>query len=407
MKKKIIWVLNMTAGTPDSGWGERHYYFSKYWIQKGYDIKIISGSFNHLFHNQPKTDANKTFTLEELEPGITFCWVKIPTYDGGSIFKLWSMIKFALTTRKLTSDLLGKPDHIIVSSMPVFPILTGNYLKRKLNAKSLFFEIRDLWPLTPMYLKGYSKWHPMVLVMAWVEKFGYRKSDHIISLLPKADSYINEISKKPEKFHWIPNGIDEKLLIREELSKEIIEKIPKNKFIIGYTGTMGMANALEYLIDCSILLKENNDIHFVFVGDGYLKKELQEKVIDTSNVTFIKKINKNQVQDMLRYFSVCFVGRNNTPLFDYGVSSNKFFDYMLAKKPVISSSNKIKDPVELSECGFVVEPENPEAIKSIILDLYRMSSEEREELGLKGYNYVSKYHNFDYLSSLYVKLFEV
>ena len=61
-KKKIIWVLNMTAGTPYSGWGERHYYFSKYWIKKGYDIKIISGSYNHLFHNQPKLEENQQFT---------------------------------------------------------------------------------------------------------------------------------------------------------------------------------------------------------------------------------------------------------------------------------------------------------------------------------------------------------
>ncbi len=396
----------MTAGKTDSGWGERHYYFSKFWVKKGYEVKIISGSYNHLFHNQPKVDDDKKFTLEKVEEGITFCWVKIPKYDGRSIYKLWSMIRFAIRTRKLSSELLGKPDYILVSSMPIFPILTGHYLKKKLKAKKLLFEIRDLWPLTPMYLKGYSKWHPMVLVMSWVEKFGYKKSDAIVSLLPNANVYIDKISKDPTKFHWVPNGIDESLLNNEELPDEISKEIPKNKFVIGYTGTMGMANALEYLIECSILLKENKDIHFVFVGDGYLKKELQEQVKDNTNVTFIQKINKNQVQAMLSNFSVCFVGRNNTPLFDYGVSSNKFFDYMLSKKPVISSSNKIKDPVELSGCGYVVTPENPDSIKEAILNLEKMSVEEREEIGMKGYDYVTKYHNFNYLSNLYIKLFD-
>ncbi len=406
MRKKNIWVLNMTSGKPDSGWGERHYYFSKFWVKKGYDVKIISGSYNHLFKNQPTIDPNQKFTLEEVEEGITFCWVKIPEYDGGSVFKLWSMIRFAIRTRKLSADLLGKPDYILVSSMPIFPVVTGWYLKRKLKAKKMFFEIRDLWPLTPMYLKGYSKWHPIVLVMAWVEKFGYRKADAIVSLLPNAYKYIDTISKDPSKYYWIPNGIDEGLLKKESLPEEIVNRIPKDKFVIGYTGTMGMANALEYLIDCSILLKEHSDIHFVLVGDGYLKEELQQKVAGNQNVTFIDKINKNQVQAMLQLFSVCFVGRNNTPLFDYGVSSNKFFDYMLAKKPVISSSNEIKDPVELSDCGFVVEPESPEAIKEAIIKLKEMSSEERNEIAIKGYNYVKQYHNFDYLSNLYVKLFD-
>jgi glycosyltransferase involved in cell wall biosynthesis len=406
MNNKTIWVLNMTSGKPDSGWGERHYYFSKFWVKKGYDVKIISGSYNHLFKNQPVIDPNKKFTLEEVEQGITFCWVKIPKYDGGSIFKLWSMIRFAIRTRNLSAELLGKPDYILVSSMPIFPVITGWYLKKKFKAKKMFFEIRDLWPLTPMYLKGYSKWHPIVMIMAWVEKFGYRKADAIVSLLPNANKYIDPISKDPSKYYWIPNGIDEDLLEKESLPEEIIKSIPKDKFIIGYTGTMGMANALEYLIDCSILLKEQEDIHFVFVGDGYLKEALQNRVSENQNVTFVNKINKNQVQAMLKLFSVCFVGRNNTPLFDYGVSSNKFFDYMLAKKPVISSSNKIKDPVELSGCGYVVEPESAEAIKEAILKLQSMSPEKRDQMAIKGYEYVKEFHNFNYLSNLYVKLFE-
>ena len=405
MSKKTIWVINMTAGKSDSGWGERHYYFSKFWVKKGYDVKIVSGSYNHLFHNQPKI-KNQRFTIEKVEDGITFCWVKIPEYDGGSIYKLWSMIIFAFKILSLSSKQIGKPSYILVSSMPIFPILSGWYLKKKHKAKKLFFEIRDLWPLTPMYLSGYSKWHPIIIVMRWIEKFGYKKADEIVSLLPNAHTYINKISKDASKFHWIPNGIDEDLLIEEKLPQQIVNQIPKDKFIVGYTGTMGMANALEYLIDASISLKNNDKIHFVLVGDGYLKKELQQKVFGNSNITFINKINKNQVQHMLSLFYVCFVGRNNTPLFDYGVSSNKFFDYMLAKKPVISSSNKIKDPVELAGCGFVVKPESSNAIEEAVLNIYNLSDDKRYIIGTKGYSYVKKYHNFDYLSSLYIKLFE-
>ncbi len=401
--RKVIWVINMTAGKPDSGWGERHYYFSKFW-KESYDIKIISGSYNHLFHNQPKTNG-KRFTIEEIEDGITFCWVKIPRYDGGSVLKLWSMIIFAVRILFLKEKILQKPDIVIVYSMPIFPIISGWMLKRRYKAQKLFFEIRDLWPLTPMYLKGYSRWHPVVILMRWVERFGYKRSDKIISLLPNAHTYINKISKDASKFHWIPNGIDESLLSNEALPDQIITQIPKNKFIIGYTGTMGMANALEYLIDASIKLKENDHIHFVLVGDGYLKKELQQSVGLNKNITFIQKINKDQVQHMLSFFDVCFVGRNNTKLFDYGVSSNKFFDYMLAKKPIISSSNRIKDPVELSGCGFVVPPEDSNAIVNTIMELYHMHPEEREKLGDKGKKYVKKEHNFKRLSGIYLELF--
>ena len=93
MSKKI-WIFNQTAGTPDSGWGERHYFLSKYWAESNYDITIFSGSYNHLFSNQPKV-SSETYTKETIEAGITFCWVKIKKYNPNSIFKLWSMLVFA------------------------------------------------------------------------------------------------------------------------------------------------------------------------------------------------------------------------------------------------------------------------------------------------------------------------
>lgn len=402
---KTIWVINQTAGTFDSGWGERHLMFAKHWVKKGYDVKIISGSYNHLFKNQPSV-SNKTFTIENIETGIDFCWVKTPVYFDGGYRKFWSNFIFTLKVFFLPTKILGKPSYIIVSSMPIFPIINGYFFKKRFKVQKLIVEIRDLWPLTPIYLKGYSLHHPLIMIVTWFEKFAYRKADAIVSLLPNAAPYINFISKNPSKFHWIPNGIDEIHLENKSLSIDIINQIPKDKFIIGYTGTMGMANALEYFVEASKILKENTTIHFVMVGDGYLKEELQEQTKSQNNITFISKINKSQVQTVLNLFDVCFIGRNNTPLFDYGVSSNKYFDYMLSKKPVLVSSNFINDPVERSKCGIIVKPESAQAIADGILTFYKMTIDERNNMGKKGYDYVKKYHNFTVLSDAYLSIFK-
>lgn len=209
------------------------------------------------------------------------------------------MIIFALKVIFLPKKKLGKPDSIIVSSMPIFPIFSGWLLKLRHRCQ-LIFEIRDLWPLTPIHLMNLSKYHPMILFIGRLEKLGYRKSDYIVSLLPNSASYINAISKKPEKFQWIPNGISEELMTKEALSDDILKLMHKDKFIIGYTGAMGIANALDYFIDAAQLLIENKDIHFVLVGDGYKKEDLQEDSRHLENVTFIPKIKKNQVHEMLK-----------------------------------------------------------------------------------------------------------
>ena len=403
MTKKNIWIINQTAGKIDSGWGERHYYLSNYWVKNGYNVNIISGSHNHLFNNQPKIEKRKWFTYEEVDKQIQFCWVKIPFYNGG-FKKFYSNFIYTLKLFFLSIKKLGKPDVIIVSSMPIFPILNGLFFKRKFKNARLIIEIRDLWPLTPIHLKGYSKNHPFIKVLRWFEKIAYVKSDKIVSLLPNASKYITKISKDKSKFNYIPNGINESLVGNEALPQNIINLIPKDKFIVGYAGTIGFANAMEYLIEASLNIKENN-IHFVIVGDGSLKKSYQNRVKNSKNITFINKIKKTQVQNILKHFDVCYLGRYKSPLYSHGVSYNKYFDYMLAKKPILESSELIRDQVELSGCGIIVPPENKESIISGILKLYKMDKFELETLGNRGYAFVKKYHDYDYLSKLYINLF--
>ena len=403
MTKKNIWIINQTAGKIDSGWGERHYYLSNYWVKNGYNVNIISGSHNHLFNNQPKIEKRKWFTYEEVDKQIQFCWVKTPFYNGG-FKKFYSNFIYTLKLFFLSIKKLGKPDVIIVSSMPIFPILNGLFFKRKFKKARLIIEIRDLWPLTPIHLKGYSKNHPFIKVLRWFEKIAYVKSDKIVSLLPNASKYITKISKDKSKFNYIPNGINESLVGNEALPQNIINLIPKDKFIVGYAGTIGFANAMEHLIEASLNIKENN-IHFVIVGEGSLKKSYQNRVKNSKNITFINKIKKTQVQNILKHFDVCYLGRYKSPLYYHGVSYNKYFDYMLAKKPILESSELIRDQVELSGCGIIVPPENKESIISGILKLYKMDKFELETLGNRGYAFVKKYHDYDYLSKLYINLF--
>jgi glycosyltransferase involved in cell wall biosynthesis len=401
--KGNIWVINQFAGKPTSGWGERHYYFSKYWIDKGYSVTIFSGSYNHVFSELPQCTGQ--FTAEDVE-GVKFCWVKTPKYNAQSIFRFWSFIVFALKMFFAPSSKYGKPDFILVSSMPIFPILTGYLLKKRFRSRALFFEIRDIWPLTLVLLGNISPKHPAVKFIGWFEKFGYRKADKVVSLLPNAAEHLEEVAQASAKFHYIPNGLDENVLEKELARAEDLEKIPSDKFVIGYAGTIGLANALEFFVEAAGLMKTDSRFYFVIIGDGYLKEELIKSSHSFGNICFLPKVRKNQVAAYLQKFDVCFVGRNDSPLFKHGVSANKYFDYMLAGKPILDSNNLIKDPVELSGCGIIVEPDSAEAIVKGIYNLFEMTKEERMTMGQLGYSYVKDHHSIEHLSSEYITLFE-
>jgi glycosyltransferase involved in cell wall biosynthesis len=212
------------------------------------------------------------------------------------------------------------------------------------------------------------------------------------------------VAKKSVEFHYIPNGIDENLVGFEDIPKDLEALIPKGRFIVGYAGTIGLANALEHFVDAALSFSYDEGITFLIVGDGYLKQELILKCANCDHILFYPKIKKAQIQNLLTYFDVAFVGRAGSELFSHGVSANKYFDYMLAGLPILDSNNLIKDPVELSGCGIIVEPDSTDAIVKGIKQLKKLSQEILNQLGSQGKSYVQEHHLIGVLANEYLKI---
>ncbi len=94
----------------------------------------------------------------------------------------------------------------------------------------------------------------------------------------------------------------------EPLDNAILEMIPEKKFIIGYAGTIGLANALEYFLAAAKILEKNQEIAFLIVGDGKEKNNLLKMAKGMSNIYFIPAIPKRQIQSIIKIFDVCYIG---------------------------------------------------------------------------------------------------
>jgi len=396
---KTIWIINQYAGSPLHGMEFRPYYLAKHLIQQGYSVTIISGSYSHLFTKPPQVNSNYSF--EQID-GITYCWIKLPAYKKSTgIGRLMNMLVFAWKLRFLPLDKLATPDAIVVSSPSLFLVKQGKRLSKRFKAKFVF-EVRDIWPLTLQELSGLSPSHPLMLWMQHFENFAYRNADKVISVLPGGREHMKIHGMSDNKFAYVPNGIDtDEASKAEPLTEFIKQQIPKNKFIIGYAGKIGIANALNYLIDAAKILSDNTSIHFVIVGDGFEKTNLMEQAKDLTNVTFINYIPKLEIAALLSQFDVCYLGWRRESLYRFGISANKTFDYMFAAKPIIHSVEAFNDAVAESGCGISVEPENSEVVAKAILELQRMSSAEREAMGQRGKSFVIQHHSYHNLAKAF------
>ena len=395
--KKNIWIINEYAGSPHHGMEFRHYHLGKQLINWDYSINIISSHYSHLFKKLPEAPSENI-------NGINYTWLKTLNY-GASRNKMrvlkWLIFSFKIFTLPFK---LKKPDVIIVSPMAPFPILPSWILAKFFKCK-LIFEVKDIWPASLIELGGVSPRHPLILLMSWFERFAIKKSDIIVSNLPDYALHIKENLQLNKAVEWISNGVD---LIEIEENDPLDEKfsslIPTDKFLVGYTGSVGIANALEFFCQSAELLSSQKNIFFVIVGDGQEKNTLIKSFGHLDNLLFIDGIPKRQVQGMLKLFNICFIGLKKEKLFRYGVSPNKLFDYMFSAKPIIYAidSGNI-NLVDLSNCGLSIRAECAESISSACLKLFGMSESERSKLGGNGKRYVLDNFTYEKLSQSYAK----
>lgn len=404
MIKKNIWIINQYTGSPYYGMNFRSYYIAKEFVKNGNEVTVFAGSYSHLLNNFPKTFG--LFTKEKVDE-IDYIWVKVPKYKSSkSIGRIISMLAFMINLFFFNIFKMKKPDVIIISSLSLFPVLNA-YIWSKIFKIEFIFEVRDIWPLTLIELGNLSKYHPLVIFLGWFEKFGYKKSKYTVSLLPNAKEHMLSRGMDGNKFVHIPNGVNlEEVQNYNDVGQEIKDSLPKNKFLVGYVGTLGIANAMEYLLEAAKKLKDNNEIHFVLVGKGGEKKSLQKFCIDNymSNVTFIDPIHKTQVQGMLKLFDICYIGWRNEKIYKHGISANKIFDYMYSAKPILHSFGIEDDIIQKARCGLTVEPENSELIKEAIVKLSSKSKKELKEMGENGKRYVIHNHSYNNLYKLYEEL---
>ncbi|MDD5360371.1 MAG: glycosyltransferase family 4 protein [Sulfurovaceae bacterium] len=378
-----IWIINHHALTPKMSGGTRHYDFAIELISRGYKVTIISASIHYSTYEELKDYRENNYLKENID-GIEWIWIKTPAYIGNGIKRVKNMLGFMFSVNSTIPKLnLVKPDIIIGSSVHLFAVYSAYRLSTKYKVPFIM-EVRDLWPQTLIDM-GISRWHPFIMLLGYLEKFLYKKADKVIVLLPKANQYIEKLGIKKEKIIWISNGANSS-------SQNYVNKLDSKKFNIVYAGSVGIANDLDILVDVANVLKDNNNIHFTIIGNGAMKKELISKTckIGLKSITFLDPLPKNEVYDYLHSASLLYVGLKNLPLYKYGMSMNKIFDYMSVAKPILFVSDIDENIVNIAQCGFVVQNKNIDKIADLIEKISQMPLDELEILGKNGYDYMNK-----------------
>ncbi|HPJ13333.1 MAG TPA: glycosyltransferase family 4 protein [Caldisericia bacterium] len=399
-----IWFISKYGACPPKytkGGRSRLFYLAQEMRKIGNQVILITSDSNH-FSNFPKT--KKTYN-NDTEDDVPFKWIRTIKYKKTvSILRVLSWLDFELKLFLMPLKSMVKPDVVIISSLSIFSIVYGNYLKKKFNC-FLVFEIRDIWPLAMTEEGGFSKNHPLVRFIGMIEKFGYKKADLIVGTFPKLDMHVKNILGYDRPFFCSPQGFDpEKYNTDEEIDTSMFQNyVHKDRVIIGYAGSIGISNSLQLFIDTIKLMKDDSDIYFLIVGSGDLKHKYEEELAGYHNVVFLHRIEQDKVKCFLSICDIVYLSTNDSKFWKFGQSLNKIVEYMLAGKPIIATYTGYPSMINEANCGVFVPSKNPEDLRDVFISYAHFSKKERENIGKKGRDWIYQHRTYEMLAKDYLQ----
>lgn len=377
---KILY-FHQHFSTPKGSAGIRSYAMAQSLIRNGHQVTMVCGSFG-----AGQTGLTQPFNKgmrRGMVDGIDIIEFELPYSNALSFLKrILIFLSFAFKSIKVA--LTEQYDVVFATTTPLTAGIPGIFAKW-FRRKPFVFEVRDLWPELPKAM-GVIK-NPLVLwMMSVLEWTSYHSADRLVGLSPGIVDGIIKRGIAPEKVASIPNGCDLDIFASEHQAWRP-EGVQPTDLMAIFTGTHGLANGLNAVLDAAVELKkrQRTDIKLVLVGDGMRKKALLERAVELQldNVIFHDPVNKAKLAGLMASADIGLQILANVPAFYYGTSPNKFFDYISAGLPVLNNyPGWLAELITKEQCGFAVPPENPQAFA----DALEQAANQRERLIEMGRN---------------------
>ncbi len=377
-------------------------------LARDFDITVVCSVPCYLGKIDEKY-SDKKYYFEERN-GVKIVRVSVPPYDKQNKLSRVKNIVVYFIRSLFVSFKITKSDYILTESQP--PILGGllgvlaKWINRMRGKKSkLLYVVQDYNPEQTMVV-GFSKNKLVLRAMMFFDKFSCKTADKVIvvgsDMVPTMEKRFTnkrgKLSKKIPNTVFINNWMDENDVYPLDAMDENVVAFKEknglqNKFVVMYSGNIGLFYDLENLFKVVERFKDRNDVVFPFVGEGTLKKQLeayaQEKGM--KNVVFIPYQKKEELAYSLNAADVHWIVNAEGVK---GVSCpSKLYGILATAKPalaVLEDGTEAKNIIEQTKCGFAASPKEYDKIAALIERFISTDKSELKEMGTRGYDYMKQ-----------------
>lgn len=340
-----------------------------------------------------------------LYPGYRLGIVRRETIDGVRVLRTFeypyhgksALGRFANYVSFMLSAPLGglfapRVDAIYVWHPPL-TIGLAAWIIARLRGAPFVYDVQDIWPEAAV-LSGILKPGFAVRCLSALERFVYRRADHILVVTEGARRNLISKGVAPDRVTAMPHWFDPAIFAggtagaRERLRAEYGWD---GKFVALFAGNLGLVQGLETIVRAAEVLRSERNMRIVFVGDGADKPRLVG-LVDALGlrevVNFIDRQPIERMPDFMAAADALLVHLKASELSNYVVPT-KTLAYLASGKPILMAmQGAAADLVAEAGAGRIVPPEDPAALADGIRELAKAPAEEREAMGQRGRAYL-------------------
>jgi lipopolysaccharide/colanic/teichoic acid biosynthesis glycosyltransferase len=403
----MIYWINQYAITPDSPGGTRHYEMARFSADLGQKITIIASDLNLYTRQYKIREPNNRNSISQIINNIEFIWLFASGYQKNDVKRTLSMLSFSFYVFIYLVGVKTDKKTVFIGSSPHLFAALATQFAAWLRGAPFILEVRDLWPETLIDMTGKKNLQSSILRL--IANYLYKTAKKIIVLAHASKGHISSLGFDQGKIVYIPNGIDTQTFeFLEKPSSPML--LPNGKKIFVYTGAHGPANDLETVLYAFAELQKQkrDDIHGLLVGDGPSKQQLLvlAQELKLQNVTFHDPIQKQDIPALLQNVDAGLLILKDAPVFRYGISPNKLFDYMASGLPILANvAGDTELMIAEAGSGITVTPQNSEALAKGMIEMIEQL-QEKPQMGQLGIKFVAKNHNRSILAKTLIETIE-
>ncbi len=324
------------------------------------------------------------------------------------IFRLVNLVTISISIFVAALTQFHEGDCVlVVTNPPLLPYVT--MLACRLRHAKCIIRVDDVYP-DILTATGMVKNKSISFrILDYLTRKLYSYADWIVVLGRDVVRLISrKIPRHQKRIRMITNWADLDLVSPATKRDNVLlnELGLTDKFIVQWAGNMGHPHEVKSLFEAMIQLKNNPNIHFIFIGSGYKRVWLESQVKQSGlkNATFLG--NKPR-SEQANFLNACDIAVSSLIPGMSGISvPSRVYNILAAGKPILAigeADSEISYLIAEEKVGWIVPPGQPDQIVSAILEA-SVKPTELSEMGKRGRAVVETKYSSESIIKNYVDL---